>query len=140
MPIKKNVNNNLFSRLKYNQKMYKSLHFFNSVYEKTKTFSNEYSHETKTNSWIDAQFFFSIFVINSIKSDAVVETSVENKITDNLLYLKKRTSIWDIIINTLIDNIPSIVLILVTIVNPNELPIYVAILTVVMTIEAKLSD
>lgn len=125
---------------KHSKEMDESLHFYNSMYKKAKTLSTKHSYELRmeTNSWTDAQFFFANFIIESIEKNNKTDTSVENITIDNLFYLKSRISTPNILLDVFCNNIPSIVLILVAITNPNELPAIITILTLVAAFVAKI--
>lgn len=124
---------------KHSKEMDKSLHFYNSIYKKAKALSTNHSHELKmkTNSWTDAQFFFANFIIESIKKSNEINALVEDITIDNLLYLRNRVSMPDILIEVFYNNIPLIILILISIVNPNEIKIFITTVTVVAIFATK---
>ena len=126
---------------KHSKKMDESLHFYNSMYKKAKALSTKHSYELRmeTNSWTDAQFFFANFIIKSIEKSNKTDTSVENITIDNLFYLKSKISTPNILLDVLCNNIPSMVLILVAITNPNELPAIITILTLTVAVIIKIA-
>lgn len=126
---------------KHSKEMDESLHFYNSMYEKAKELSTKHSYELRMekNSWTDAQFFFANFIIESIEKSNKTDTSVENITIDNLFYLKSQISTPNILLDVFRNNIPSIVLILIAITNPNELPAIIAILTLTVAVIIKIA-
>ena len=111
------------------------------MYEKAKELSTKHSYELRMekNSWTDAQFFFANFIIESIEKSNKTDTSVENITIDNLFYLKSQISTPNILLDVFRNNIPSIVLILIAITNPNELPAIIAILTLTVAVIIKIA-
>lgn len=116
------------------------VHFYNSMYEKAKKLSANYPNKQnmETKLWTDAQFFFASFIIGSIKESNENGIPIEDIAVDNLLYLKNRVSALDILIELFCNNISSIILILLAIINPNELPAIITILTLVAAFVAKI--
>lgn len=129
---------------KHSKEMDKSLHFYNSIYKKAKALSTNQSCELKMkiNSWTDAQFFFANFIIESVKKSNEINASVEDITIDNLFYLRNRVSMPNILIDVFYNNIPSIILILISIVNPNEVKIFISTVTIVtiFAIKVRLSQ
>lgn len=132
---------------KYNKEFDKTktvVHFYNSMYKEAKELSANYPNKQnmETKLWTEAQFFFASLIIESIKSieeDNKNGTSIEDITVDNLLYLKNRVSMSDILIELFCNNISSIILILVAIINPNELSVITAILILTATCTVKIA-